>query len=99
LPAPKGEVAIPASALVEEGEHQFVFVQPDLAKSEYVRRPVAVLRRDGSTVFVSSAPTAAQRHVDAQPLRAGERVVSAGVVQLAEALRELEAAAPKAATP
>jgi hypothetical protein len=32
-------------------------------------------------------------------LHVGERVVSAGVVQLAEALRGLEAAAPKAETP
>ena len=34
-----------------------------------------------------------------KPLRAGERVVRAGVVQLAEAIRGLEAAAPKAETP
>ena len=99
LPVPEGEVAIPSSALVEEGQRQFVFVQPEPAKSEYVRRPIAVSRRDGKTVFVWSAPTAAQRHADAQPLRAGERVVSAGVVQLAEAIRGLEAAAPKAETP
>ena len=85
LPVPEGEVAIPSSALVEEGQRQFVFVQPEPAKSEYVRRPIAVSRRDGKTVFVWSAPTAAQRHADAQPLRAGERVVCAGVVQLAEA--------------
>ena len=99
LPVPEGEVAIPSSALVEEGQRQFVFVQPEPAKSEYVRRPIAVSRRDGKTVFVWSAPTAAQRRAGAQPLRAGERVVSAGVVQLAEAIRGLEAAAPKAETP
>ena len=99
LPIAVGEVAIPSSALVEEGQRQFVFVQPDPAKSEYVRRPIAVSRRDGKTVFAWSAPTAAQRHAGAQPLHVGERVVSAGVVQLAEALRGLEAAAPKAETP
>jgi cobalt-zinc-cadmium efflux system membrane fusion protein len=99
LPAPEGEVAIPSSALVEEGQRQFVFVQPDPARSEYVRRPIAVSRRDGKTIFAWSAPTAAQRRADAQPLRAGEHVVSAGVVQLAEAIRGLEAAASKAETP
>ena len=99
LPVPEGEVAIPSSTLVEEGQGQFVFVQPEPAKSEYVRRPIAVSRRDGKTVFVWSAPTADQQHGDAQSLRAGERVVSAGVVQLAEAIRDLEAAAPKAETP
>ena len=99
LPVPKGEVAIPSSALVEEGQRQFVFVQPEPAKSEYVRRPIAVSRRDGKTVFVWSEPAAAQRRAGAQALRAGERVVCAGVVQLAEALRGLEAAAPKAETP
>jgi cobalt-zinc-cadmium efflux system membrane fusion protein len=99
LPIPKGEVAIPSSALVEEGQGQFVFVQPEPNKSEYVRRPIAVSRRDGGTVFVWSAPTTAQRHAGAQALRAGEQVVRAGVVQLAEALRGLEAAAPKAEAP
>jgi len=99
LPVPKGEVAIPSSALVEEGQRQLVFVQPEPAKSQYVRRPIAVSRRDGRTVFAWSEPTAAQRHAGAQALRAGERVVSAGVVQLAEAIRGLEAAAPKAETP
>jgi cobalt-zinc-cadmium efflux system membrane fusion protein len=99
LPVPEGEVAIPASALVEEGQRQFVFVQPNAAKSEYVRRAIAVSRRDGKTVFVWSAPTAAQRRGDAQALRAGERVVRAGVVQLAEAMRGLEAAAPRAEAP
>ncbi len=99
LPAPKGEVVIPASAVVEEGAYQFVFLQPDAAKSEYVRRPIAVSRRDGNTVFVWTAPTAAQRRAEAQPLRAGERVVSAGIVQLAQAIRDLEAAASKAEAP
>ncbi len=98
LPVPEGEVAIPSSALVEEGQRQFVFVQPDPAKSEYVRRPIAVSRRDGKTVFAWSVPTASQRHAGAEALRAGERVVRAGVVQLAEAMRDLEAA-PKAETP
>ena len=99
LPLPKGEVAIPSSALVEEGEHQFVFVQPEPAKSEYVRRPIAVSRRDGKTVFVWSMPTTVQGHAGSQALRAGERVVSAGTVQLVQAIRDLEVAASKAETP
>ncbi len=99
LPVAEGEVALPSSALVEEGQRQYVFVQPDPAKSEYVRRPIAVSRRDGKTVFVWSAPTAAQRRAGAQPLHVGKRVVNAGVVQLAEALRGLESAAAKAETP
>jgi cobalt-zinc-cadmium efflux system membrane fusion protein len=99
LPIAEGEVSIPSSALVEEGQRQFVFVQPDSVKSNYARRSIAVSRRDGKTVFVWSQPTAAQRHADAQALRAGERVVSAGVVQLTEAIRGLEAAATKTETP
>jgi multidrug efflux pump subunit AcrA (membrane-fusion protein) len=99
LPLAKGEVAIPASALVEEGSHQFVFVQPDAAKSEYARRSIAVSRRDGETVFVWSEPTAIKRHAAAQPLRVGEHVVHAGIAQLSEALRDLETAAPKTETP
>jgi len=99
MPVPEGEVTIPASALVEESQRQYVFVQPDQAKSEYLRRPVAVSRRDGKSVFVWSAPPADRQHAEAQPLRAGERVVRAGVVQLAEAMRGLEAAAPKVDMP
>jgi len=99
LPLPEGEVSLPASALVEEGQRQFVFVQPDAAKSEYVRRAIAVSRRDGKTIFAWSAPTAAQRRGDAQALRIGERVVRAGVVQMAEAMRGLEAAVPRAEAP
>ncbi len=69
LPVPQGEVAIPSSALVEEGQRQFVFVQPEPKKSEYVRRPIAVSRRDGRTVFVWSEPTAAQRRAGASVTR------------------------------
>jgi cobalt-zinc-cadmium efflux system membrane fusion protein len=99
LPLVRGEVAIPSSALVEEGQHQFVFVQPEFAKSEYARRSIAVSRRDGKLVFAWSDPTVAKRHTNAQPLHVGEQVVRAGVAQLSEALRGLESAATKTETP
>jgi cobalt-zinc-cadmium efflux system membrane fusion protein len=43
--APKGVVAIPASALVEDGADSVVFVQPDPKKRVYVMKRVAVVQR------------------------------------------------------
>ena len=92
-------MAIPSTALLEEGRQQLVFVQPEPDKPEYVRRPIAVSRREGKTVLAWSNPAPARNDGGALPLRPGERVVSVGVVQLAEAIRGLEAAAAKAETP
>ena len=44
IPSPPGEVVVPASALSEEGDRTYVFVQSD-GKSTYARRQVAVVRR------------------------------------------------------
>ncbi len=99
LPPPKDELAIPSTALVEEGGRPFVFVQPDAKETTYARRPVAVARRAGATVFVQGQPSPAERQAGAKPLRAGQRVVSSGTVQLAEALRGLQSAAAKPEVP
>jgi cobalt-zinc-cadmium efflux system membrane fusion protein len=45
IPAPKGVVSIPASALVEDGADSVVFVQPDPDKLVYEMRRVAVVQR------------------------------------------------------
>ena len=58
-PRPKDEVAIPATAVVEEGDGQFVFVQPD-ASDERVRAAAGGrVAADGQTVFVCDRPTPA----------------------------------------
>ena len=99
LPPPKDELAIPSSALVEEGGRPFIFVQPEAKETTYARQAIAVARRTRATVFVRGEPSPAEQQAGAKPLRAGQRVVSSGTVQLAEALRGLQSAAAKPETP
>jgi cobalt-zinc-cadmium efflux system membrane fusion protein len=99
LPPPKDEIAIPSGALVEEGGRPFIFVQPKAKETVYARQPIAVARRAGATVFVRGEPSPAERKAGAKPLHAGQRVVSSGTVQLAEALRGLQAATAKPEVP
>ena len=78
LPSDPNIVAIPESALIEEGDSSNVFVEVDAARREYVRRPVTVIRRNSGTVYVSAK-------VDgkvAEPLKSGDRVVISGVLGL-----------------
>jgi cobalt-zinc-cadmium efflux system membrane fusion protein len=99
LPPPKDELAIPSSALVEEGGRPFIFIQPEAKETTYARQAIAVARRTRATVFVRGEPSPAEQQAGAKPLRAGQRVVSSGTVQLAEALRGLQSAAAKPEQP
>ncbi len=54
LPAAVSEVAVPASALVEEGGATYVFVQPDAGQRVYVPVRVEVVRRGKDTAHVRS---------------------------------------------
>ena len=99
LPPPKDELAIPSSALVDEGGRPFIFLQPEAKETTYARQAIAVARRAGATVFVRGDPSPAEQQAGARPLRAGQRVVSSGTVQLAEALRGLQSAAAKPEVP
>jgi cobalt-zinc-cadmium efflux system membrane fusion protein len=78
---PKMEVAIPASALAEEGGHTSVLVQPD-GNSRYVRRQVAVSRRCGGKVFLRGNISAEEKARGVETLLPGERVVTSRLVQL-----------------
>ena len=51
IPPPPGEVVVPASALCEESDRAYVFVQID-GKSMYARRTVAVIRHQGDEVHI-----------------------------------------------
>ena len=90
LPA-KDEVAIPAMAMVDEGDRQVVFVQPDTNQSQYFERHIAVSRRTPSTVFVRNNLTQSELQNGFQPLPIGTRVVSSGTVQLLDTLKKLQA--------
>jgi cobalt-zinc-cadmium efflux system membrane fusion protein len=82
VPRAPREVAVPASALVEEGKDTLVFVQPDPGKSEYVRRRVLVVRRGRDVVHVRSPLTPEEERQGFEALRPGERLVTAGGVEM-----------------
>jgi cobalt-zinc-cadmium efflux system membrane fusion protein len=91
LPPAAGEVVLPAAALVEEGRGAFVFVQPDARQSFYEERRVLVVRRSHDAVHVRSRLTPAQERQGLQAVRPGERVVTAGALELKALLADLKA--------
>jgi len=95
FPRPHDEVAIPAAALVEQGNQKIVFVQPDEKQCRYARRLVAMTRRSGATIYVRTQLDADEQHRGLQPLAVGQRVVSSGAVPLLATLSDLESANAK----
>lgn len=93
LPPVTREVAIPMTALIEQGNRQAVFVQSDGHEPCYTRRRVAVVRRAGDTVYVRAEPSAQERAEGILPLAPGEKVVVSGAVQLTESLSNLQSMA------
>jgi cobalt-zinc-cadmium efflux system membrane fusion protein len=90
LPPAAGEVVLPAAAVVEEGGQAFVFVQPDARKPFYEERRVLVVRRSHDAVHVGSRLTPAQERQGLQAVRPGERVVTAGAIELKALLDDLK---------
>jgi cobalt-zinc-cadmium efflux system membrane fusion protein len=89
IPPPPGEVVVPASALCEESDRNYVFVQTD-SKPTYVRRSVTVTRRHGDKAYIRSRPTSDETHRGLGPLAPGEQVVVSRVVELAASLDTLQ---------
>jgi cobalt-zinc-cadmium efflux system membrane fusion protein len=90
LPPAAGEVVLPAAALVEEGRGTYVFVQPDARRPFYEERRVSVVRRSRDAVHVRSRLTPAQERQGFQSVRPGERVVTAGALELKALLDDLK---------
>jgi cobalt-zinc-cadmium efflux system membrane fusion protein len=88
LPLSPKETAIPASALVEQNGHTFVFVQPDSGKLHYALRHVLVVRRDRDVVHLRSQLTPSEAKQGYQALRSGERVVTRGAAELKRLLED-----------
>ena len=96
VPAPRGEVEIPTTALVDEGDGSAIFVQPDADKPVYVLRYVEVVRRYADTVYVRARPTPAEERRAAREdrpkperLKAGQRVLVSGAVELKAELDDI----------
>jgi cobalt-zinc-cadmium efflux system membrane fusion protein len=90
LPLGLGEMVLPASAIVEEGGQTFVFVQPDAKKSFFEQRRVEVVRRGHDAVHIRSRLSAEQERQGLQTVRRGERVVTAGAIELKAILADLK---------
>ncbi len=91
LPSDPTLVAIPSSALIEEGDSARVLVSVNGSRREFTPRPVAVVQRGRKTVLIRAEPNDAEKKRGAQPLRAGEEVVTTGNLQLAAELANFKA--------
>jgi cobalt-zinc-cadmium efflux system membrane fusion protein len=99
LPPPADTVEVPINALVEDGKQSYLFIRPDPDKHHYTLRRVLVTHRFEKTAWVSSRLTAEQVKLTPeekakgvappQPLRAGERFLESGVLELRAALEDL----------
>lgn len=100
IPPPDGVVEIPTDCLVDDGLQSVIFVQPDPAVHQFTMRRVHVTHRFDRSVFVRNTPLPKEEQLTAndadegllpkEPLRAGERVLLAGTVELKAALQDLE---------
>jgi cobalt-zinc-cadmium efflux system membrane fusion protein len=93
LPSADDEVAIPESAVIEDGEYATVFVASSRDGRVVTRRHVAMVSRGQDTVFIRSKPTPEEAAQGCQPLESGEWVVAAGSIELDGALDSLLASA------
>jgi cobalt-zinc-cadmium efflux system membrane fusion protein len=91
LPAAAGELEIPTSALIEDGDESVIFVQPEPSRPEYSLRPVSIVRHSRDVASVRANPGAGGESPG--PLRPGDRIVSSGALLLRAALKDLKAAA------
>lgn len=80
LPPPKGELEVPAEAVIEDGRESYVFVRTSPTENQFVRRPVAVIRRSRDTIAVAEQPNG---------LKAGDLVVTSGSLLLSDAFSDL----------
>jgi membrane fusion protein, heavy metal efflux system len=90
LPQPGNTVAVPVSALDEDGATSVVFVQPDAGRPYYSERRVAVVQRLSDVVLLSSRLTDTERKLGLQALTPGERVVTRQAYILRQTLIDLK---------
>jgi cobalt-zinc-cadmium efflux system membrane fusion protein len=99
LPPPSDTIEVPITALVEDGNKSYLFIQTDAEKHHYMLRRVRVTHRFQHVAWVSSRLTAEQARVSPEdkargvpppmPVRPGERFLVSGVLELRAALEDL----------
>jgi CheY-like chemotaxis protein/multidrug efflux pump subunit AcrA (membrane-fusion protein) len=90
LPQRGDTVAVPVTALDEDGETSVVFIQPDADKPYYSMRQVLVVQRLAEVVLVSSRLSEAERKIGLQEIKPGDRVVTRQTFLLRAALEDLK---------
>jgi cobalt-zinc-cadmium efflux system membrane fusion protein len=102
LPPPDDVVEIPDDAVVDDGRQSLVFVQPDPHKNpnRFVMRRVQVTHRFADSMFVLKRPIPKEEQLTTleaeegllpnEPLLPGDRVLTAGSVELKRVMIDLE---------
>ncbi len=90
LPVPAHTVAIPTSALVEDGDESVVFIQPEPEKPRYSLRRVLVAQRMGHLVYLRTDLSDAEQARGFQTLKVGELVVTQRALELKAGLEDLQ---------
>jgi cobalt-zinc-cadmium efflux system membrane fusion protein len=88
LPPEEHVVEVPTRALVEDGDESYVLVQHPDNTNRFTLRRVVVVRRHHDRVYVRSLLTDEQKKEGLEELHEGERVVSAGALELKAAAEE-----------
>ena len=94
LPPSPHEVTIPATALVDDGNDSIVFVQAE-DPQVFNQRRVAVARRGRAEISIKTKPRPDEEKLGIAPVSPGERVVTAGAIELKAALEDLKATTKK----
>jgi len=92
LPPTPGEVEVPVTDVVDDGEETVVFVQPDPRQPIFVMRRGTLLRRIGPNAYIRGRAVSPGAPADLS-IRPGDLVVSSGAIELKSALVQLQAAA------
>jgi membrane fusion protein, heavy metal efflux system len=92
LPPTFGEVEVPVTAVVDDGEETVVFVQPDPRQTIFVMRRGTLLRRIGPSAYVRGRAVSPGAP-ETLSIRPGNLVVSSGAIELKSALGQLQTAA------
>jgi cobalt-zinc-cadmium efflux system membrane fusion protein len=100
IPPPNDVVEIPVKALVDDGRQSLVFVQLDPAKHVFTMRRVEVTHRFADSVFVRKTPIPKEEQLTTneadegllprEPLLPGERVLTAGSVELKRVVTDFD---------
>jgi cobalt-zinc-cadmium efflux system membrane fusion protein len=91
LPNRSGLVIVPLSSLIDDGSRAFVFVSNG-DRTVFTRREVRIVRRGAVMAQLDADPKPGPNDNDSQPqpIKAGERVVSSGAMEMANQLHTLE---------